>query len=82
MLFNIHSKECGFSNNVNWSGSDIVVIKGIEGYYMVLPGKQFQILKDDDDDDDKFEEDSTDTESDCDSDNQLIYYYVFISEYI
>lgn len=37
MLLNIHSKNCGFLNNVDGSVDDIAVIKGIEGYEKPLP---------------------------------------------
>lgn len=50
---------------------------------MPFPKKQLQLLEEESyNNDDEFKQDSTDTESDCGFDNQLMYYFMYSSEYI
>lgn len=45
-------KKFGLSNNAVESEDDLVVVKGIKGYEMMLPEKEFQLLEEEIDDDD------------------------------
>ena len=63
-------KNCGISTNVDGTEDDLVNIKGIEGYKMPKPEKEFQLIESDEDDEgdeDEFEETSSseDSDSDC-----------------